>query len=157
MQFLYDHRNTVNADKSVLGADVVNFDGIRFSANGVSPIDSHTVTIHDMKPPSNTKMLHSWLEATGYYMWFNLHYADLMEPPRQLLHKDAAWVWSRECQVAFDIVINQIVPVTSLALFDVYATTVVTTDASAVAIASCLSIIVNGEEWPVNILHLIAG
>ena len=82
-------------------------------------------------------------------MRFVHRYADLVEPLRQLLHKDAAWVWSRECQFAFDSVINQIVSGTSLIHFDVHATTVVTTDASAVAIAGCLSIIINGEERPV--------
>ena len=58
-------------------------------------------------------------------------------------------MWSRECKVAFDSVINQIVSATSLAHFNVHATTMMTTDASTVAIASCLSIIINGEEWPV--------
>jgi hypothetical protein len=114
LQRLSDHHATVNADKTVLGADVVDFDGLRFSANGVSPIDSHIAALRDMQPPSNAKMLRSWLGATGYYMRFVPHYADLVEPLRQLLHKDAAWVWSRECQVAFDNVIDQIVNATSL-------------------------------------------
>ena len=82
-------------------------------------------------------------------MQFVPHYVNLVEPLRQLLHKNAAWVWSRECQVSFDSVINQIVSATSLAHFDVYATTVVTTDVSAVVTAGCLSIIINGEERPV--------
>ena len=79
LQRLPDHRATVNADKSVLGADAVDFDGLRFSANGVSPIDSHTAAIRDMKPPSNAKMLRSWLGSTGYYMRF---FSDLVEPLR---------------------------------------------------------------------------
>ena len=91
-----------------------------------------------MKPPSNTKMLRSWLEATGYYMRFVLHFTDLMEPLCQLLHKSAVCVWSRECQVAFDSVINKIVSATLLAHFDDHATTVATTNPSAVAIAGCL-------------------
>ena len=57
LQRLSDHRARVNADKSVLGTDAVDFDGLRFSANGVSPIDSHTAAMRDMKPPS--KMLRS--------------------------------------------------------------------------------------------------
>ena len=125
---------------------MVDFDDLRFSANGVSPIDSHTAAIRDTKPLSNAKILYSWLGATGYNMRFVLHYADLVKPLRQLLHKDATWVWSRECQVAFDSVINQIVSATSLAHFDIHATTMVTTDVSTVAIAGCLSIIINGEE-----------
>ena len=64
LQRLSDHRATVNADKSVLEADVVDFDGLRFSANGISPIDSHTTVIrpghdNDMKFPSNAKILRS--------------------------------------------------------------------------------------------------
>ena len=131
------------------GADAVDFDGLRFSANNVSPIDSHTAAIRDMKPSSNAKMLRGWLGATGYFMRFFPHYADLVEPLRQLLHKDATWVWPRECQVAFDSVINQIVFAASLTHFDVHATTVVTMGALALAIAGCLSIIINGEERPV--------
>ena len=111
LQRLSDHRTTVNADKIILGMDAVDFDSLCFSAHGVSPINSHIAAIRDMKPPSNAKMLCNWLRATSYYMQFVPRYADLVKPLRQLLHKNAAWVWSRECQVAFDSVINQIVSI----------------------------------------------
>ena len=39
LQRLSDHRATVNADKTVLGAGAVDFDGLRFLVFGVSPID----------------------------------------------------------------------------------------------------------------------
>jgi transposase InsO family protein len=149
LQRLSDHHATVNEDKTVLGADTVDFDGLRFSANGVSPIDSHTAAIRDMQPPANAKMLRSWLGATGYYMRFVPHYADIVEPLRQLLHKDAVWNWSPQCQIACNAVIDKIISATSLAHFNVSASTVVTTDASAVAIAGCLSQVINGEERPV--------
>ena len=56
LQRFSDYLATVNADKSILGANAVDFDGLRFSANGVSPIDSHIAAIRDMKPPSNANM-----------------------------------------------------------------------------------------------------
>ncbi len=61
LQRLSNHHATVNADKTVLRADPVDFDGLHFSADGVRPIHSHTMAIHDTKPPSNAKMLRSWL------------------------------------------------------------------------------------------------
>ena len=76
LQRLSYHRVTVNVDKSLQEADAFDFDGLRFSANGVSPIDSHTAAIRDMKPLSNVNMLRSWLGATSYYMRLVLQYAD---------------------------------------------------------------------------------
>ena len=79
LQHLSDHCATFNADKSVLGANAVDFDSLRFPANGVSLINLHTAAIRDMKPPSNAKMLCSWLGATtgGWFpttwIWWNCH------------------------------------------------------------------------------------
>ena len=40
LQCLSDYYAIVNADKTVLGANAVDFDSLRFSANGISLIDS---------------------------------------------------------------------------------------------------------------------
>jgi RNase H-like domain found in reverse transcriptase/Integrase zinc binding domain/Integrase core domain len=150
LQRLSDHHATVNVEKTVIGASEVDFDGFSFSAGGVRPTASHTEALTQLKVPTNLKELRSFLGAVGFYMKFVDHYADIVEPLRNLQRQGVEWHWSHECQEAFDTVISSIVKTTSLNHFDVHATTtIVTTDASSVALGACLSQVVNGVERPV--------
>jgi hypothetical protein len=150
LQRLSDHHATVNVEKTVIGASEVDFDGFSFSAGGGRPTASHTEALTQLKVPTNLKELRSFLGAVGFYMKFVDHYADIVEPLRNLQRQEVEWHWSHECQKAFDTVISSIVKTTSLNHFDVHAsTTIVTTDASSVALGACLSQVVNGEERPV--------
>lgn len=150
LQRLSDHHATVNADKTVLGAAELDFDGFRISADGVRPMTSHTKALRELKAPANEKEVRSFLGATGFYMKFVPHYADIVDPLRNLL-RGIEWNWSRDCQEAFEQVIDSIASASSLAHFDTSAkaTTVLTTDASSIALGACLSQIINGEERPV--------
>ena len=149
LQRLSQHNATVNVEKTVLGVSEIDFDGFRFTADGVRPIESSTTALRQLKTPTNAKELRSLLGAVGFYMKFVPHFADIVEPLRNLLRHETEWVWSADCQASFDTIINNIASASTLAHFDVNALTVVTTDASSVAIGACLSQIVNGEERPV--------
>ncbi len=150
LQRLSDHHATVNVDKTVLGAAELDFDGFRISADGVRPMTSHTKALRELKAPTNEKEVRSFLGATGFYIKFVPHYADIVEPLRNLL-RGVDWNWSCDCQKAFEQVVNSIASASHLAHFDTSAkaTTVLTTDASSVALGACLSQIINGEERPV--------
>ncbi len=149
LQRLADHCATINTDKTVLGAKEIDFDGFRISAEGVRPLESHIKALRELQAPTSVKELRSLLGAVGFYMKFVPQYAVVVEPLRALLRHDAAWHWSRDCQNAFDKVIDSIASASALAHFNTDATTIVTTDASSVAIGACLSQSINGEERPV--------
>ena len=56
-----------------------------------------------LPPPKNVNMLRATLGHTKYYRKFIRGYAAITAPMEKLLKKDAAFVWSRECQGSFDI------------------------------------------------------
>jgi hypothetical protein len=150
LQRLSDHQATINTDKTVLGAKSIDFDGFQITADGVRPTESHTRALRELKPPTNVKELQSLLEAVGFYMRFVPHYANLVEPLRDLLRHNVEWQWTTTCQSAFDV-IDRIASATSLAHFNSGSkvTTVVTTDASSVALGACLSQVIDSEERPI--------
>ena len=72
-------------------------------------------------------------------MKFFSGFAELCEPLRRLLKADAVWNWSAECQRCFDELKRRLTCPPVLDHFDTSASTVVTCDASSVALGACLS------------------
>ena len=55
-----------------------------------------------LPPPTNVKMLQAKLGHTRYYHKFIRGYAASTAPMEKLLKKDAAFIWSPECQGSFN-------------------------------------------------------
>ena len=82
-------------------------------------------------------------------MKFVPHFSDIAEPMRKLLKLDTTWQWESQQGKAFDRLKQKISSNRVLAQFDTQFRTIVSTDASAVALGSVLSQIQNGEERPI--------
>ena len=82
-------------------------------------------------------------------MKFGPHFSDIAEPLRKLLKQDTPWQWDSIQGKAFDGLKQEISSNRVLAQFDTQFRTIVSTDASAVALGSVLSQIQNGEERPI--------
>jgi hypothetical protein len=146
---LVKYNATVRVDKCVVGKSEVDFNGHRVSAEGVRPLQSNVDAILKMPVPTDQKHLTRFLCTAGYYLKFLPGYADLCEPLRALLKKEAVWCWSPMCQRNFDEIKRRIASPPTLAHFDVAAPTRVTADSSAYALGACLSQIQDGVERPV--------
>ena len=149
MTRLKKHNLTLNKDKCTFAAREIDFLGYRVSAEGVMPMHDNVEAIRKLKAPTNTKELSSFLGSTNYYRKFVPHYADIVEPLKQLLRKDAQWAWTPAQQKAFESLKDKIASPPVLAHFDPDAATSVTTDASGTAVGAVLSQIVAGLERPV--------
>jgi hypothetical protein len=149
LQRLEHYNATVRADKCVIGASEVDFNGHSISAAGIRPLQSNVDAILRMPTPKDHRQLTRFVCTATYYMKFVPDFAQLSLPLRQLLKPDSAWNWTRECQEAFDTLKARIASPPVLAHFDTDAETIVTCDASAVALGACLSQRVNGEERPI--------
>ena len=53
-------------------------------------------------PPTNVNMLRATLGHIGYYRNFIRGYVVIIAPMEKLLKKDAAFIWSQECQSSFN-------------------------------------------------------
>ena len=111
---------------------------------------SHVDAIVKLNAPTSLKELRKVLGGAGYYRKFVPRYADIIEPLNALLRSDTSFYWSKECQLAFEKLKQELVSANVLAHFDPSLDTIVTTDASAVAIGAVLSQVqADGTERPV--------
>ena len=129
----------INEDKSYFGVTEVDFVGNRVSTQGVAPLNLHIDAIIRLEASSSLKGVRAVLGAAGYCRKFVPRYADIIEPLNALLRSDTSFIWSKECQHAFEELKNELVSAKVVAHFDQSLDTVVTTDASAVAIGAVLS------------------
>lgn len=150
LERLVKYGATIRAEKCALAQTEVDFNGHRISADGVRPLQSNVAALERIPSPSNQRQLSRFVGAAAYYGKFIPHFAEMCQPFRQLLKADSQWVWSPDCQRAFDTIKAKIASPPTLAHFDVVADeTLVTCDASSSAVGACLSQKVDGMERPI--------
>lgn len=144
------HNVIINKEKSEFEKQEVDFVGHRISAKGVAPIHSHIEAITNIEAPKSLKQLRRLLGCAGYYRKFVPHYADIIEPLNELLRHDEDFRWSVDCKEAFESLKSALTSANVLAHIDPNLDTIVTTDASGVALGAVLSQIqIDSSERPV--------
>ena len=88
-------------DKSIFGADVLEYLGHNLSANGISPHHAKVSAILAMKPPRNVSELRAHLGFINYYRCYVPNMSALTGGLTKLLRKDQPWVWGPEQDAAF--------------------------------------------------------
>jgi hypothetical protein len=56
----------------------------------------------DWKPPKSVHQVRSFLGLAGYYRRFILNFSKISKPITELLKKDTKYVWSKDCDEAFN-------------------------------------------------------
>ncbi len=143
------HGVTLNSEKCMFGVEEVEFLGFRLSEKGIAPIMSHTEAILSLPDPQSPSQLSSFLGMAAYYLRFMPHYSDSTAPLRRLLRKDVTWDWTPACHEAVRIIKRQLTSPPTLTHFSLIAPTMVTCDASGVALGAVLSQTQEGGERPV--------
>ena len=91
---LASHNLTLNDEKCIFSAPEVEFVGFRLTSDGLSPLQSNIEAIQRLPMPASPAQLASFLGMTAYYLRFLPQYSAITAPLRQLLKKDATWVWT---------------------------------------------------------------
>jgi len=94
--------------------------------------------ITELKSPTNIKELQSTLGMINYLRAFTTNMSEIVGPMRELLRKDSMWVWSKECEVAFNSLKVILAQVPTLANYDYKDSFEIRSDASQKAIGCCL-------------------
>ena len=141
---------TVNTEKCLFGVAEIPFVGHRVSGKGIAPLSSNIEAILRLPPPQSVSDLSTFLGMTNYYLRFVEDYSRITESLRHLLRKEVPWVWSAECQSAFQRLKEKITSAPILAHFSSEASTFITCDASGSAIGAVLSQEQGGVERPVS-------
>jgi hypothetical protein len=88
-------------DKSIFGADVLEYLGHNLSSSGISPHHAKVAAIMCLKAPGNVSELRAHLGFITYYRCYIPNMSQLTAPLTQLLKKDQVWVWGPEQEAAF--------------------------------------------------------
>ena len=146
---LAKHHLTLNGEKCVFAAPAIEFVGFRLSADGIYPLHSNTEAIHRVPEPTSATQLASFLGMTAFYLRFLPQYSATTAPLRQLLKHGEPWFWSSACSDAVRLLKSQLTTPPVLAHFDPASPTLVTCDASAMAIGAVMSQLQGGVERPI--------
>ena len=68
----------------------------------VSPVNAKIEAIVEFPAPTSRKEVMRFLGMLGYYRKFCKNFSTVAAPMTQLLKKDQCFVWTRECQDAFN-------------------------------------------------------
>ena len=127
-------------EKCEFGVDTTNFLGFIISPDGLKMDDAKVQVIRDWPTPRKVKDVQSFLGFANFYRRFIANYSDMSVPLTRLTRKSVRWIWSAECQEAFDLLKTAFTSAPVLHHFDPTLPPVVETDTSDYAIASILSL-----------------
>ncbi|CAC5410429.1 Retrovirus-related Pol polyprotein from transposon 17.6 [Mytilus coruscus] len=93
---------TVNLGKSEFCQATVDYLGHTVGQGQVKPIMAKVDAITKCPPPTNKKQLMRYLGMIGFYRKFCSNFATVVQPLTHLLRKDSKFIWSENCQNAFE-------------------------------------------------------
>ena len=109
------------------------------------------MTAIDRAPaPTNVQELRSFLGLLNYYGKFLPNLATILHPLNALLQADRKWIWSKECEEAFQIAKEQLTSGQVLTHYDPILPITLATDASAYGVGAVIShVLPDGSERPI--------
>ena len=119
------------AEARVLGSIV--------SEKGISPDPDKVAAVNRLPVPRNVADIRSFLGATGYFHEHIPAYAEKSAPLRELLKKNTQFIWSEECQRAFEQLKADLSSPACLRMPDPERPFILTTDWSKLAVGAVLS------------------
>ena len=120
---------TLNEGKCQFYQSCVTFLGHVIDKDGISPDPKKTAAIQEMPQPSSVTELRQFMGMVNQMSKFFPKIAHLSKPLRELLSSKTTWVWTATQNDAFLKLKEEISSPRVLALYDIEATTKVSTDA----------------------------
>ena len=136
----------LKAKKCNLFAQKVEYLGHIILEDGVSTDPNKIEVVKDWREPTSVKELRSFLGLCSYYRRFIKDFACTAKPLHRLTGKDEKFVWSTECQEAFDSLKAKLIGSPILSYPDFSKPFILDTNASDTAIGAVLSQMQGGQE-----------
>ncbi|KAL0188675.1 hypothetical protein M9458_015774, partial [Cirrhinus mrigala] len=133
----------LHPNKCSLLSREVTFLGHRIGSEGIGTAEDKVRAVREWPVPANQRELKSFLGLASYYRKFVRGFSCIAAPLYKLLKKDQCFVWSEDCQNAFDTLKQTLVCAPILAPPDPQLAFVLDTDASGDGIGAVLS-----QVWP---------
>jgi hypothetical protein len=101
LQRLRDHQPYAKFSKCKFWINEVSFLGHVISSEGIAVDPSKVRDILEWEPPKSVHQVRSFLGLAGYYRRFIPSFSKISKPITELLKKGTKYVWSKECDEAF--------------------------------------------------------
>jgi hypothetical protein len=135
---LREHQLYAKFSKCEFWLDKVQFLGHVLTAEGVAVDPSKVKDILDWKPPTTVHQVRSFLAMAGYHHRFIPDFSRISKPITQLLKNHVKFVWSLECDKAFEKLKKLLTTTPVLAQPDIAKPFDVYCDASVIGIGCVL-------------------
>ncbi|GBN54159.1 Retrovirus-related Pol polyprotein from transposon 17.6 [Araneus ventricosus] len=129
---------TLDPAKLQLCKPEITYLGFDLNANGFSPSEQNVNKVTNFPSPKNLKHVQMFLGMQNYFRGLIYDYAGIVEPLVKLTKKNTPFVWSVECENAFNTVQEIILKKPTLKNFDPNLPISLITDASKIAICGIL-------------------
>jgi hypothetical protein len=138
LEVLRQHDLYAKVEKCNFHVATVEYLGFIISPTGVSMDPKKVQGVLEWAPPKTVKGVRGFLGFANFYRRFILGFSRIVSPIYNLLKKDAPFIWTPECQAAFEQLKERFTTGPILRHFNPESPTIMETDASDFAIAGVL-------------------
>lgn len=124
--------------KCTFGLDQIKYLGFIISAHGISPCPSKVAAIRDFPVPKTVKDVRSFCGLAQFYRKFIQNFSGIARPMFDLLKDKTPFIWSPECDKAFQSLKTSLTSSDILMYPDFSKPFVLATDASDVSVGATL-------------------
>ena len=139
LQRFQDCGLTLNLPKCKFDQPEIEFFGMKFSAEGMSPTLEKVEALLQVPPPTSVAEVRSFLGMANYSANFIKGYSSITAPLRALTKKHVRFVWTEDCQKAFEHLKIELVSPTVMAYYDPNRDTKLIVDGSKYGLSSMLT------------------
>lgn len=127
----------------------VTYLGHHISNKGIQPDKAKYSIIEKYPVPKTPDETRRFVAFCNYYRRFIPNFANICNPLNKLLRKNETFIWSAECQNAFEMLKKSLLSPNVLQFPDFQKQFILTTDASKVACGAVLAQLHDGVEKPI--------
>lgn len=128
----------LKVDKCKFFRKSIDVFGFRINKDGINIIKENIEPILNLAPPENITMLRSFLGKINYYGRFLNHLATKLYPLYECTKK-GSFVWTDECQKAFNLVKKELASAKNLSHYNPALPLILTCDASEFGVGAIIS------------------
>lgn len=129
----------LNQEKCKFFQPKISYLGFSIDKNGLSKDETRISSVVNSPIPRNVSEVRAFLGMVNYYSKFITNFSQKMLPLYDLLKKENKYVWSKECQRAYDTIKSDVTSDQVLVHFNPNLPIILTTDASGSAVSGVLS------------------